>query len=78
MDAWDVGQVTTTSVRVPASEGLPPPTAQPRHAPQTECKCRGVAQSMFQSAALYNQPMGAWNVGKVTNMEVRLASEGPP
>ena len=40
--------------------------------------CRGVAQSMFHVAALYNQPMDAWDVGKVTNTYVRLASEGPP
>ena len=40
--------------------------------------CLGAAQAMLNAAALYNQPMDAWDVGKVTNMDVRLASEGPP
>ena len=34
--------------------------------------CRGVAQGMFNGAAVYNQPMNAWDVGKVTTTVVRL------
>ena len=40
--------------------------------------CCGVAQEIFIYAAAYNQPLNAWNVGQVTSMKVRLASEGPP
>ena len=40
--------------------------------------CRGAAQNMFWSAAAYNQPMHAWDVGKVTAMNVRLTLEGLP
>ena len=76
LNAWDVGKVTTTQVRLLASEGLPPPTAQPGHVPQTECMCRGAAQGMFEQAAAYNQPMNAWDVGKVTNTWVRLGLGG--
>ena len=31
----------------------------------------GVAQWMFNSAGAFNQPLGAWDVGQVTNMQVR-------
>ena len=34
--------------------------------------CRGAAQRMFWEAAAYNQPMNAWDVGKVTDTFVRL------
>ena len=40
--------------------------------------CRGATQNLFSVAAIYNQPMDAWNVSQVTSMQVRLASEGPP
>ena len=78
LNAWDVGQVTDTKVR-PGLEGAAlKPTAQPGHTPQTECMCRGAAQQMFNGAAAYNQPLNAWDVGKVTVMWVRLASKGLP
>ena len=76
MHAWDVGQVTTTVVRPGLGGAAPPPTAQPGHTPQTECMCRGAAQKMFYEAAAYNQPMNAWDVGKVTNTWVRLGLGG--
>ena len=31
---------------------------------------------MFYQAASYNQPMDAWDVGKVTGMDVRLGLGG--
>ena len=31
---------------------------------------------MFEDAAAYNQPMNAWDVGKVTNAYVRLGLGG--
>ena len=34
--------------------------------------CRGAAQLMFRGAAAYNQPLDAWDVGKVTDTGVRL------
>ena len=33
---------------------------------------------MFNEAAVYNQPLNAWDVGKVTTTMVRLTSEGLP
>ena len=38
--------------------------------------CRGAAQYMFYGAAAYNQPMNAWDVGKVTTASVRLGLGG--
>ena len=35
------------------------------------CACAGAAQSMFYSASSFNQPLAAWDVGQVTNMQVR-------
>ena len=40
------------------------------HSMFTCCVC-GVAQWMFNSAGAFNQPLGAWDVGQVTNMQVR-------
>ena len=37
----------------------------------TPCACAGAAQYMFYYANSFNQPVAAWDVGKVTNMEVR-------
>ena len=33
--------------------------------------CAGAAQSMFYLATAFNQPVAAWDVGQVTNMNVR-------
>ena len=34
------------------------------------CVCAGTAQNMFQSARAFNQPLAAWDVGQVTDMQV--------
>ena len=34
-------------------------------------RARAAAQRMFMSASAFNQPVEAWDVGKVTNMDVR-------
>ena len=34
------------------------------------CACAGAAQSMFSRASAFNQPVEAWDVGQVTNMQV--------
>ena len=47
----------------------------------TPCTCAGAAQYMFNSATVFNQPLAAWNVSKVTNMRVRcrlLVGSGGP
>ena len=38
--------------------------------------CLGTAQSMFYDHPVFDQPLNAWDVGKVLRMNVRLASEG--
>ena len=73
VEAWDVGQVTTMQVRRrPASwsQGSCTRTAAQRsgHKP---CACAGAAQYMFSSASTFNQPLAAWDVGQVINMQVR-------
>ena len=35
------------------------------------CACAGAAQRMFKAASSFNQPLAAWDVGQVTNMQVR-------
>ena len=35
------------------------------------CACAGVAQGMFEAAKVFNQPLAAWDVGQVVDMEVR-------
>ena len=35
------------------------------------CTCAGAAQSMFSSASSFNQPVEAWDVGRVISMNVR-------
>ena len=71
--AWDVGQVINMQVRRrPASwsQGSCTRTAAQRsgHKP---CACAGAAQYMFSSASTFNQPLAAWDVGQVINMQVR-------
>ena len=71
--AWDVGQVTDMQVRRrPASQdwGLLR-TQLPRRSGHTPYVCAGATQSMFSNAAVFNQPVEAWDVGQVTTMRVR-------
>ena len=71
--AWDVGQVTDMQVRRrPASQdrGLLR-TQLPRRSGHTPHVCAGATQSMFSNAAVFNQPVEAWDVGQVTTMRVR-------
>ena len=39
--------------------------------PSGVCACAGVAQGMFEAAKVFNQPLAAWDVGQVVDMEVR-------
>ena len=71
--AWDVGQVTDMQVRRrPASQdrGLLR-TQLPRRSGHTPYVCAGATQSMFSNAAVFNQPVEAWDVGQVASMSVR-------
>ena len=42
-----------------------------RVAVEVTCACAGAAQYMFHSATAFNQPVEAWDVGQVNNMQVR-------
>ena len=72
--AWDVGQVTKMSVRrrprVGSRRGWGGCGAGgPLHATVSPTRrARAVAQQMFKGASAFNQPVEAWDVGKVTSM----------
>ena len=69
--AWDVGKVTNMEVRrCPRLGWVLLRTQLPRGVARA-CVCAGAAQDMFYYANSFNQPVAAWDVGKVTNMEVR-------
>ena len=42
------------------------------------CACGGAAQGMFYNAITFNQPVAAWDVGKVTAMRVRRRPRREP
>ena len=82
INSWDVSQVTSVSVSLPAESGWGGGawiggeaglTLTPRSAPPTgKCLvCHGAAQNMFAQASAFNQPLNLWDVSKVRNMEVR-------
>ena len=91
INSWNVSQVTSMKVWLPhAGAGCGGAdwrgTLQPEHiAPNhpfhppalTERVCAGAAQNMFRYARTFNQPINSWDVSKLTNMNVRLASEKP-
>ena len=66
LNAWDVGRATTMKAR--ARAGLRALTAPGSEHPA--CACRGATQKMFRNAAGFNQPLAAWSVGRVTDMEM--------
>ena len=51
--------------------GAPAHTAAERGVWHEPCVCADVAQGMLERANVFNQPVAAWDVGKVTNMVVR-------
>ena len=82
INSWDVSQVTSVSVSLPAESGWGGGawiggeaglTLTPQSAPPTgKCLvCHGAAQNMFAQASAFNQPLNLWDVSKVRNMEVR-------
>ena len=74
VNAWDVGQVTNMNVRRRAlrqGHKAPARTQLLRERPQAVCACAGAAQTMFYYASAFNQPLAAWDVGQVINMNVR-------
>ena len=56
--------------RRPASGSQGSCTHTPLWGPHKPCACAGAAQYMFSSASSFNQPVEAWDVGQVTNMQV--------
>ena len=73
LEAWDVSRVTVFGVRAASRPLLPYPlTRTPRLAFAYHSLCR--VQLTFQDANAFNQPLEAWNVSRVTTLEVRAAS----
>ena len=67
VNSWDVGQVSNMKVRRCLRSDIGAVTAC--HGSVTRaCWCR--AQSMFYKSSAFNQPVNAWNVGKVTDIQV--------
>ena len=73
LEAWDVGQVIRMRVRRHPSSGLGAHahTQLAQGSSHKPCACAGVVQLMFVSASAFNQPLAAWDVGQVTEMNVR-------
>ena len=67
--AWDVGQVTTMHVRRRPRRVR----ANTSQLARTSGACArvGATQEMFEHAWAFNQPVAAWDVGKVVDMKVR-------
>ena len=84
VEAWDVGQVTSMLVRCcprgePEGGGLSPPEHANLYVDaNSACACGGAAQGMFYNAITFNQPVAAWDVGKVTAMRVRRRPRREP
>ena len=73
VEAWDVGQVTNMQVRrrpVSQDRGLLH-TQLPSRSATSRARVLVVAQNMFYYANSFNQPVDAWDVGKVSSMGVR-------
>ena len=74
ISGWDTSIVTTLAVRA-ASRPLhpsPPDTYALRLAFAYHSLCR--VQSTFREVRAFNQPLEAWNVSRVTTLQVRAAS----
>ena len=79
INAWDVGRVTSMDVRCRLFSGggdgvIGPAWLEPHLHSWSGARSDGVragAQAMFYGAGSFNQPVNAWNVGKVTSMWVR-------
>ena len=79
INAWDVGRVTSMDVRCRLFSGggdgvIGPAWLEPHLHSWSGARSDGVragSQAMFYGAGSFNQPVSAWNVGKVTSMWVR-------
>ena len=75
LDDWDTSKVESFYVRGRANEAAPPERSAFR--PRTTCHslARGRAQTMFQNAISFNQPLH-WDSSSVTSMYVSGRPDG--
>ena len=84
LNAWDVGRVTSMDVRCSLCSGWGVGLIGPGCGWGLMCTAGlgpgltacAPAQAMFYGAGSFNQPVNAWNVGKVTSMWVRRRPSG--
>ena len=76
INAWDVSQVTNMQAPRPLGtvQGLRACRAATRSHQglgdgYAACACRGATQALFQQAAVFDQPLDAWDVTKVTSLK---------